>query len=348
MKKSIGQIKEIVKKLGKEERERFDRIFSFYVSESRMTVPEKMKLKLAEKFDIPSLEKQEVVRIDNKVTGDAAIFNPLRGRRPMQKSEENPDLSQKDDFCNPIELTPYDEIGRIENKSAITAANLAKYGEFHSLVILKKHDPFSISYEEFSDAIAVALEWFQKTRKKQKAAVYPFLIWNFLWKSAASIIHPHFQILLSRVAFPSQSFFEKTIKNYRAETGDDYIDDFFRVHESFGLAFRIKNARVISPLTPVKEKEVIVTSEKLDENFIKSLFRVFKTYMNLGVESFNLALIMPSLDSSLKIPYIARFVDRGKLSVKTSDFGAMEIYSGARVVSSDPFEVVEALKNLKT
>jgi hypothetical protein len=346
MENNIRDIQSTIERLKKADRpagKLFDRFFSVSISESRMTLPEKMRLSLEGKFDIAGLEKQKIVRIDNKITGESTIFNSLRGKRPQQTSPSQEDLQKEEAFCHPQDQTPQDPIGRLEGKHTITAANLMSYNRHHSLVIFKKHDPLDIKYPAFSEALDAAFEWFEKTNTLDKKSVHPILIWNYLWKSAASIIHPHLQIMLSETQFPSQKNMEKISSSYRKKHNSDYLKDFSKIHDSLNLLTRNKDAQIISHLVPIKENEVIVIG-KFNDSFKKSLYSVVKMYKKIGVESFNMALMLPRVGEIKNGTIVARFVDRGKLSTKTADFGAMEIYSGSHIVSSDPFALAEKIR----
>ncbi|MCX5648644.1 MAG: hypothetical protein NTX40_06045, partial [Planctomycetota bacterium] len=61
-----------------------------------------------------------------------------------------------------------------------------------------------------------------------------------------------------------------------------------------------------------------------------------------------MAVYMPPLGKAdpawESFPVLVHFVDRGSPGAKTADVGAMELYTSS-VVSSDPFDVAEALKS---
>ena len=67
----------------------------------------------------------------------------------------------------------------------------------------------------------------------------------------------------------------------------------------------------------------------------------------LGVESFNLGIILPPLDNSWKgFPIIAKIIDRGSLHSSTNDFGAMEVIAKHSIISTDPYKVIEKIDKL--
>ncbi|MFB0551157.1 MAG: hypothetical protein ACETVV_01125, partial [Nitrososphaeria archaeon] len=106
--------------------------------------------------------------------------------------------------------------------------------------------------------------------------------------------------------------------------------------------------KVLSYLTPIKEKEVLLIADSLDRSFKKTVYKVIRCLVDtLGTVSFNLAAYIPPMSSTNEdwtgFPVMARIVDRGDPSIRTADIGAMELYASS-VVSSDPFRIAESLR----
>ncbi len=343
--KNIENLKQEIKKLDKNKKNLFSKFFSINVKNSKMTIPEPMKKELKGKFNISELEHQRIVRIDNLLTDESALYNPLRNKRPKAKKKQDFNFNKKDAFCTPEKSTPIDEVGRIKGKYTITCANLSKFEKYHSVIIFKKHNPFDIKYKEMSEAFDTALEWFDKIKNINQKAIYPLLLWNYLWKSGASIIHPHLQVVVSEKQFPKQKTFFKLVSKYRKKYKRDYIEDLFKVHKNIGLGITYKKIKIFPYLTPIKEKEIFIIG-KYGKDFKKAIYKVIRTFKKIGVESFNLGLIMPPLNSFNKKQnkIIARIVDRGNLDELTTDLGGMELYSEAKVISSDPYQLSKELK----
>jgi hypothetical protein len=344
--KNIENLKQEIKKLDKKNKELFSRFFSIVSENSKMTIPEPMKEELKGKFNISELENQKIIRIDNLLTKEVALYNPLRSRRPKAKKKQDFNFNKKDPFCTPEKSTPIDDVGRIKGKHTITCANLSKFEKYHSVIIFRKHNPFNIKYKEMSEAFDISMQWFDKTKNINKKAIYPLLLWNYLWKSGASIIHPHLQVVASEKQFPKQKAFFNLISRYRKKYKREYIEDLFKVHKNVGLGISYKKIEIFPYLTPIKEKEIFIIG-KYGENFKKAIYKSIKAFKKMDVESFNLGLIIPPLNSFNKKQnkIIARIVDRGNLDELTTDLGGMELYSGAKVISSDPYQVFKVLKN---
>jgi len=343
--KKIYQLEEIVRSLPKKEKVLFDRIYSFYIKTGKLKIPENLKPWANKKFG--NCETQKIIRITNKITFESTLFNELRAKRPIE-AKVNEDLneiiekSKGGAFCNPLEQTPSDIFGRIEGKYCITASNIAKYDYLHAVIVFKDHYPFVEDAEKIKDFFEVASKWYKKANEYDKNALYPFFMWNCLWKAGASLIHGHAQILISEEPYGKQRFYNYIRKFYFHSYGTEYFEDFYRVHKSLGLAFTYNKVKVIVHLTPIKEKEVVMLSDNLLE-LATPVSLVLKCYYAVGVRSFNMAIFMPPLNS--KDIFWARIVDRGNPLERTSDIGGMELYAGTSVVASDPFLFKEKLKD---
>jgi len=344
---SIWELDEVVKGLSKESREVFDRIYEYYVEVGTLKLPDEIRDWAKNRFG--ECERQRIVRVFNRFTFESTLFNELRAKRPID-AKDNADLkeviesSKGDYFCSPDRYTPCDEFGRIEGKHCITAANIAKYDYLHAVLVFKKHDPFSFSEEEVVDYIETALRWMKKANEFKKDAVYPFFLWNCLWKAGASIIHGHAQVLLSKKPYSKWLFFKKVRETYRNAYERDYAEDLSHVHRALGLLIEKGNTKVMAYLTPIKEKEVLIFAENPLEAG-KTISWVLRGFYSLGVRSFNVGMYLPALGEEDLV--MVRIVDRGDPASKTVDMGGMEVYAGTSVVSSDPFKLIEFLNKFE-
>ena len=336
---SIVDLQKLVENLDDDDRSLFHRIYRYYIEVGKLRLPESAK----EKFG--NYEAQQIVRVTNKITYESTLFNRLRSKRPvMTKTPEDLnkviDESRGDVFCNP-ENTPEDVFGRIEGKFCITASNISKYDYMHAVIIFSEHTPFVYEEKKIYDILDVAFRWFERANEYDRRAIYPFFVWNCLWRAGASIIHGHAHALISKEPYGKYEFYDSVRKTYARNYRSEYFDDLYRIHAALGLGFTLDNSKVMVYLTPIKEKELIIIAENIAE-LAKSISYILKRYHEMGVRSFNAALFIPPLRTTDIL--IARIVDRGDLSIKTSDIGGMELYAGTSVVSTDPFVLAEMLK----
>ena len=268
--------------------------------------------------------------------------------RDVAALEEEIEKSLGDPFCRPWTGTPADSFGRVEGTHGLTASNVAKYDGFHGLVVFAEHNPLHFTLEEVSGYLEMALEWARRAHAEDPQAKYPFIMWNCLWKSGASIIHGHVQMTLSRdMHYAKLESLRRAVLNYRACYESDYFADLMEVHRALGLAHRLGTAEVLSYLTPIKEKELLILDEGISSDMVEAIYSALRCFQErLGVQSFNLAIGLPPLAAVEEdwsgFPVLARLVDRGDPLNRTADIGAMELYA-ASVIASDPFRVAQAL-----
>ncbi len=351
--RSIAQLQELVLALPAPERDRIARIYHLVTTTGRLVAPPEMHGWIEKYFgSVAAVEEQRIVKVTNLITLEGALFNELRASRPME-ARGNPEVEAEiakagDPFCHPETGTPADVFGRVKGKRCITASNIAKYDGFHGLVIFDEHNPLAFSEESVADALHTALAWARKAHNADNAARYFFFMWNGLWRAGASIIHGHAQMTLSRgIHYARVEALRRAALLYGVAHGTSYFDDLVAAHRSLGLATAYGTAQVLAHLTPVKEKEILLIGKRLDHDMAGALYRTLDALVHrLGVRSFNVAVYLRPIDAVQEdwsdFPALVRIVDRGDLTNRTSDIGAMELYASS-VIASDPFRVIEAL-----
>ena len=332
---------------------RFRRIYAVVCSEGRLRVPSTMAPWVERTFgSVAAVETQRIVRVINLVTGEASLFNELRALRPTRiEAHADDDIAeelQHDPWAQPTEATPEDLFGRLAGSAALTAANVAKYDAHHSLLIFNDPNPLRFDRESVRGHVELANRWFATVHETDPDAVYPFFLWNCLWRAGGSMVHGHAQVQLARERhYARVDALRRAADDYRTAHGADYFDDLFQTHAALGLAMQTGNARVMPSLTPVKEKEAVILAPRFDEELADVLFDTLAVFRDaLGVRSFNVGAQLPPLRDDIDgwdgFPAVVRIVDRGNLGTRTSDIGSMELFAEP-VVSSDPFALARAL-----
>jgi hypothetical protein len=338
--------------LSPEQRQRFDSLFSFSLDTGRLVVPEAMRPWATQQFgSYEKLEEQAILRVTNKVSLEGALFNRLRAERPMQRGApvdrgELLATAAKEPFADVMRNTPEDTFGRIRGKHETTASNVAKSDALHGVVVFDNADPLAFTEEETVSHFNTALAWIGAAHLHHRDAVWPAIGWNCLWKAAASLVHGHLQVLLAKEPYAAMLANRRNAEEYERKFGKGYWDELFNVHKELGLGAKKEGVKCFSHLTPKKEKEVLLISDAADERLFGAIFRVLAALRDdLGVESFNLAMLLPPLGGAWpKFPVVTRIVDRGSLATRTGDLAFIELYLGDAVVASDPVKVWEAVK----
>ena len=352
---SITNLNSLVHGLSSADKELFNRIYHIAIVDAGMRVPEAMRPWAAQRFgSVEAVESQRVTRVVNRITGEGTLFNGLRAQRPSSgsRTSERPLIANEergDALANPLELTPEDTFGRVENRHGVTAANVARYDALHSLVIFSQRDPLAFTQESLAGHLALAQEWIVQAHGHDSDARYPYILWNCLWRAGGSLGHGHFQVAMARgMHYAKIERLRRDTEVYHRQHGASYFDDLFQVHLALGCGHRMKEARVLAHLTPLREKEVLVLASSLEDS-VESIYQALAAYRDrLEVTSFNMGVLLPSVapvqESWEGFPVVVRMVDRGELASRTSDVGGMELFAES-VAASDPFAVADALRS---
>ena len=357
MRPSIIDLPDLVGALPEAERQLFDRLFRVTVSVGRLRPPAEMEPWIIKTFGaLEPVLTQKIVRVTNLITLETTLYNELRARRPMEARAPADVLAEVeknvgDPLCTPLTGTPEDIFGRIRGKASVSASNVAKYDEFSGLVVFDDHNPLAIEADKVVDYLDVAWRWLEAAHRAEPPARFPFILWNCLWKSGASLIHGHLQMVLTRdLPYGKVEALRRTLADYRTRFESDFLDDLYAVHDVLGLSLPLMNGvRGLVYLTPVKEREVLLWADRPGEALWFGLGRLLEAYVReLGVQAFNVGVYLPPFgdrDGWAGFPAMARIVDRGDTKNRTADIAGMELYA-ASVVASDPFLVARRLREL--
>ena len=354
--KSILNLEALVDALPDEERSIFRRIFHISETNGTLIAPVTMHPWIEKLFgSVDTVASQKIIKVTNMVTLEGALFNELRASRPIQGNGRRPpacldDPNPWDDpLCNPFAATPKDVFGRVEGKYCITASNIAKYDGLHGIISFRDFDPMNFGMNEIADYIDVGWRWARRAHVADPLAKYFLFIWNCHLKAGASLRHGHAQVMLSHdMHYAKIESLRRAALYYWDKYHSDYFEDLYSAHRSVGCAFEVEGVKIFCSLTPVKDKEVLLISQALDQSLKQQIYQVLNCYrQNLGVAAFNMALITPPLgeteESWHDFPVMVRIVDRGNPDSLSSDIGSMELYASS-VIASDPFKVTQCLK----
>lgn len=362
-KEGIFGLKKRIEALTGYEREVADRILRVDEIHGVAFPPPEMTSLILKQFGPNGLERvrrQKIVRVDNLITREGALFNDLRALRPIQAAEspQLEDLIEKgrenDPFSSPLTMTPEDGFGRVQGRYSITASNIAKYDANHGVVIFNEFHPLHFSEEEVVDYFRTVRGYWLKSHEQDSEAMYPFSTWNCLWKSAASMVHGHMQPTLARgrhYAGPER-LREDAIFYRKDNNGANYFTDEAFLYEKLGLVIKRNGVVIMSDLTPIKEKGIKIYAEDFNDDLSREISHLLDCYINrLGVRSFNLIMYGPPLKEVSEedwsdYPWVIHVVDRGDPINPTTDMGGLEIGGKMPVISADPYKVHAALKSL--
>jgi len=304
---------------------------------------------------------QNLISVRNRVLSDVAWFNADRVRKPQNFKKKSGKTSaatnpEACDFCKWSSLTASDTFGRIEGKYAVSASNLFKYvAPMQGLVLFKHHEPLEFTYDQLSDLLDVAHRWFTQSYnickieypEVDRDALHPLLVWNALGRAGASQYHGHAQVMLSSVPFPDEEKMRSVLQKYDGAYFDDLVD----AHECIGLVRQDESALMFASVCPLKDCEILVQGSSLgSKEFHRMIYIALRALIDeLGSCSFNIGIVeikkRHNTSQPMDGPIFARIVSRDKKGSKSmaSDFGGLELFTGASIGHTDPWHVVQAI-----
>lgn len=308
-----------------------------------------------------SVQRQEIVHVQDRLLKTETVVNLLRTRRPQpttggssfQRDIDDPTKKQNCPFCSPEENTPYDsETGRLFRNGTTTAVNITKFAPDHSLA-LGKHNPYETEKDQFRDQIALLLDWARQKFALDSARKFLRIGLNRGYRAAGTQVHDHWQAELrpGSMHFPYAERLNEVAYNYRRwnHQGSNFLDDYSRAHQVLGLGIKTGSIEVFSMLVPPKEHGVMIIDGdgsggfEISQDFIKALWEVQQFMLEAeDVREYNI-FILPRPHNPDNPEYwsqfrtIGVFVDRGHSKSPSSDWGYAEL-SGTAVISYDPFD----------
>lgn len=352
-------------------KQRFSRMFETRSKKGSLVIPPTFEGKARELFaaypggtkHLGFIENQTVVTSYNRYTEEYSMFNEVRRYRPGYQeklSPENEHIIQqaitdsegadKCDFCS-MERTAVDVFGRIESKHCYTASNIAKYEQWHGLIVSKAHSPLIFDKEMLQDYMETAHEWYRRVNKLDPEAQFPHLMWDAGKRASASQIHQHLQMIITQDRYLTRTEHTRAASvRFEQDYALNYWEELIAIHESLGLAVRAGPTIVLSYITPIKEREMIIVTENSHHpSFGRAIAAALHALTDdMGCRAFSLAISFAPLDNKGNtafgpFPAMARVVDRGSPLDARSDVGAMEFY-GANNVGADPYHIMPFLR----
>jgi hypothetical protein len=332
----IAGLPERIATLPHELRQACERIFHVAVAMGRTEPPPTMHGWIERHFGaLADVREQTIVRVVNRLTLEAALFNPVRARRPIASAGGDAELEARiaaafaagDIFAEPLNDTPADIFGRIRGHYCVTASNVAKYDGWHGVLIFDEPHPLRFDAARLRDYLDTALRWIAAAHAHDTEAIYPLIFWNCLPKSGATIMHGHMQLALGRgMHYARVESWRRAAQAYRLAHKTNYFDELVAIHRALGLALPgADGLQAFAHLTPLRNREIVMLADirtgdrqtkrqrdqqtnapclspylpvPLSEQLADMLYAILRGLIDRqGVRAFNLVIALPPLQT---------------------------------------------------
>ncbi len=350
---SIIDLPERVAALPAAARARIERLFFIDRVAGVCNIPEAMTAWVRQQFgDVDAVRAQSVVRVTNRVTYEGALYNPLRGRRPLHMrppGEAPPADAEEDIFAEPFTRTASDGFGRVRGAFGVTTSNISRWDGQCAVTIFDDPDPLAVTREHMRDYFRIAMTWAQLARAQEPEARYFVWMWNAGLKAGASIPHAHAQMALGRgMHYARIEQLRSGACAYRERHGSDYFDDWLNAHRDLGLVFQAAALPAFCNLAAARSKDTAIIGAAIDDALADAVADVLRALIDRsGTRAFNVVLQAPPLfpgapEDWRGFPVIARICDRGAPAMISSDIGALDVYAHS-TVPTDPFALARVM-----
>jgi UDPglucose--hexose-1-phosphate uridylyltransferase len=173
-----------------------------------------------------------------------------------------------------------------------------------------------LNLDEFSvdmvvNCVVAAKEFLSIVQAKDPDAKHPMLHWNHLPPSAASVVHPHVQVLADVRPTSYQETLLETSRQYHVRTGrsfwSDLLDDERKRKER--LIGENESVAAVASFAPQGNREVQIVFKGMSNlmdlrdrdivGFSDCVVRLLKAYKSMGVNSFNMSTFSAAMGEKL-------------------------------------------------
>jgi len=252
--------------------------------------------------------------------------------------------------------------GRFQKGESVLFSNIYPYSAYHGVVVLsaKKHfiDLNEMTPKILSDTFVNCIDFLKAANRKNKRFKYPSINFNFMPPAAASILHPHFQIILDdKPTYYSNLLLKKSLSYYKKCKRNFWLD-LINAEKRKKKRFIGKTGSFfwLTDFAPIKNNQVAGISEKassitsLNKANIKDLStglsKIFKGLWKKGVRSLTMSMFSGPIDKDISKHFLVnlKMVSRPKLTENyVSDIGFMELIHQESVIETLPEHVAKSL-----
>jgi galactose-1-phosphate uridylyltransferase len=244
----------------------------------------------------------------------------------LGKPEDCPFCPQNIEQMTPLFPESLYPRGRIKRDECYFFPNLFPLAEYHAAATLTtKHflELGQFQARMIADTLIATKEYVLAVYRRNGEARYPIYLWNHLPPSAASIVHPHIQVLVDRRPTPYQQTLLQSSLDYFQKTGKNFWREIVEEEKRIGERYIGGNDRisVLASYAPQGNREVQIIFKdvsnlaELDElqigDFADCVIRILSGYEQMGVGSFNLSTFSGPMGEKLDYYFLnAKIISR--------------------------------------
>jgi UDPglucose--hexose-1-phosphate uridylyltransferase len=249
--------------------------------------------------------------------------------------------------------------GRIQVGEAKVFPNLFPFGEHHAVVALcESHFVFPSQFQPklIADGVRASLRYFEEVLKLDPDAKFCTINWNYMPPAAASVVHPHFQILADKKPTSYLNLLLQKSKEYWDENHSNYWMDLMAEERRLGerLVWENESLSCMASFSPQANNELLLVFKKISslleieeqdiEDFAQAACKVLKAYGEMGIDSFNMAFF-PGAPGTDYYRLNVKFVSRPNLRhIYISDAGFMERLHYESVIETLPEQMASRFR----
>jgi len=195
--------------------------------------------------------------------------------------------------------------GVVRVGEAVAFPNLFAMGGHHSVAIVSRAhflELDQLSPELIGNAWLALRQVETAVRERDPAAVWTTVHGNYLFPAGASLMHPHFQMLIGSTPYTQQAQLATACRAYLEREGSRYHDDLLQQERAAGERYIAATGHWhwLAAFAPLGCNEIVAVHERegdllrLAESELQDLARglsaVLRLYQDLGHMSFNYTL----------------------------------------------------------
>jgi galactose-1-phosphate uridylyltransferase len=218
--------------------------------------------------------------------------------------------------------------GRLEQGEAVLFANLFSLAMHHPVIVLSKAHflpPSQISPALLGDGFQLARTYLKDACESDPALAFATVNANYLFPAGASLVHPHMQMLATRVPYTYHARLLDGASSYLTQHGTHYFADLIAEERSIGERYIGQHGawHWIAPFAPMGSNEIMAVHDgesDLGRITVKDLrdlsdgiSKVLALYEGRGHLSFNFSLYSAKGGETVGFRCLLKIVNRQNL-----------------------------------